>query len=173
MDEHQLVTEQLAYYRARASEYDEWFLRQGRYERGPKHREKWFREIAEVEANLLPLAHGKDILEIAAGTGLWTKRLVNAGARQILAIDGSPETLEINRARTDAAAVDYHVADIFSWHPTATFDVVFFSFWLSHVPPARFGTFWELVKRSLRARGKVLFLDSLLEQTSTRGIIHR
>ena len=29
-----LLCEQIAYYRARAGEYDEWFLRQGRYDRG-------------------------------------------------------------------------------------------------------------------------------------------
>jgi hypothetical protein len=28
-----LLQEELAYYRARAGEYDEWFLRQGRYDR--------------------------------------------------------------------------------------------------------------------------------------------
>ncbi len=28
------VKEQIAYYQARAGEYDEWFFRQGRYDRG-------------------------------------------------------------------------------------------------------------------------------------------
>ena len=32
--EHRILDEQIAYYRARASEYDEWFLRQGRYDLG-------------------------------------------------------------------------------------------------------------------------------------------
>jgi SAM-dependent methyltransferase len=167
LEERQLIGDQLAYYRARASEYDEWFLRQGCYDRGPEHREKWSQEIAKVEANLLPLVQGKDILELAAGTGLWTKRLVDAGARRILAIDGSPETLAINRTRTNAAAVEYQVADIFSWNPSQTFDLVFFSFWLSHVPVMHFEAFWDLVRRALRRRGKVLFIDSLLEQSST------
>lgn len=38
MDEPKLLAEQLAYYRARAGEYDQWFLREGRYDRGPEHR---------------------------------------------------------------------------------------------------------------------------------------
>ena len=38
MDERKLLDEQMAYYRARADEYDEWFFREGRYDRGPEHR---------------------------------------------------------------------------------------------------------------------------------------
>jgi SAM-dependent methyltransferase len=106
----------------------------------------------------------------------------DAGACRILAVDGSPETLAINRDRTNCPAIDYEIADIFSWSPTETFDIVFFSFWLSHVPRTRFRAFWDLVQRALRPHGKVLFLDSLLEQTSTAtdhnsldrsGIAHR
>jgi demethylmenaquinone methyltransferase/2-methoxy-6-polyprenyl-1,4-benzoquinol methylase len=33
-----ILAEQLAYYRARASEYDEWFQREGRYDHGHEHR---------------------------------------------------------------------------------------------------------------------------------------
>lgn len=33
-----LLHHQIAYYRARATEYDEWFYRQGRYDRGPEVR---------------------------------------------------------------------------------------------------------------------------------------
>jgi demethylmenaquinone methyltransferase/2-methoxy-6-polyprenyl-1,4-benzoquinol methylase len=32
-----ILEEQLAYYRARASEYDEWFLRKSRYDREDEH----------------------------------------------------------------------------------------------------------------------------------------
>jgi hypothetical protein len=52
MDEPKLLAEQLAYYRARAGEYDQWFLRESRYDRGPEHRAEWFREVAVVEAGL-------------------------------------------------------------------------------------------------------------------------
>ena len=36
MEARHLLDEQIAYYRARAQEYDEWFLRQGCYDRGPE-----------------------------------------------------------------------------------------------------------------------------------------
>jgi hypothetical protein len=34
--------------------------------------------------------------------------------------------------------VDYLVADLITWQPPKTYGVVFFSFWLSHVPRSRF-----------------------------------
>ena len=177
-----VIQTQLSYYRERAGEYDEWFFRRGRYDRGAEHRAEWFREIGTVESHLLPMVRDKEVVEFAAGTGLWTKRLLDAGACRILAIDGSPEVLEINRARTSTDAVEYEIADVFAWNPTRVFDIVFFSFWLSHVPQSRFEAFWSMVRRSLRPDGQVLFVDSLLEQTSTAtdhkavdasGIAHR
>jgi SAM-dependent methyltransferase len=63
--------------------------------------------------------------------------------------------------------VVYVQADIFSWKPTDTFDAVFFSFWLSHVPPGQFDGFWDNIRAALKPKGRVFFVDSLLEQSST------
>src|SRR6185437_12657679 len=94
-----LIEEQIAYYRERAGEYDEWFLRQGRYDRGPEHREDWFGEVAVVEAALeQSLATGGEVLELACGTGWWTSRLA-ARHQRVMAVDGSPEVIAINRER--------------------------------------------------------------------------
>jgi SAM-dependent methyltransferase len=86
---------------------------------------------------------------------------------RVLAVDTSPEAIAINRERVRSANEEYCGADIFSWIPPATFDVVFFSFWLSHVPPARFDKFRALARTALRPRDQIFFIDSLLEQTST------
>jgi len=37
-----VLLEQVAYYRARAGEYERWWLRQGRYDRGPVATRRWF-----------------------------------------------------------------------------------------------------------------------------------
>src|ERR1700729_792463 len=47
-----LLAEQRAYYRARAPEYDEWWQRRGRYDRGSDLAEEWDRQVAQVEAAL-------------------------------------------------------------------------------------------------------------------------
>jgi demethylmenaquinone methyltransferase/2-methoxy-6-polyprenyl-1,4-benzoquinol methylase len=167
MSEDEILDEQLQYYRARAAEYDEWFLRQGRYDRGPSHRAEWFAEVARVETALRDELPVGDVLELACGTGLWTRHLAEGHGR-VVAVDASSESIAINRARVGSDAVEYVVADLFSWvPPEARFDAVFFAFWLSHVPAARVAAFWQTVRRALKPGGVVFFLDSLLEQTST------
>lgn len=166
MEDGKLLDEQLAYYRARAGEYDEWFLREGRYDRGPEQRAEWFGEIAAIEAALRMAGPRGDALELACGTGLWTRHLV-ASATRITAVDGSPEVIALNRERVRSDKVEYVVADLFAWRPAGAFDFVLFTFWLSHVPPSRFEAFWTLVGRALRAGGRVFFVDSLQLPDST------
>ena len=166
MDERRLLDEQIAYYRARAGEYDEWFFRQGRYDHGPEQRAQWFSEVAEVEAALGAEAPRGEILELACGTGLWTRHLVETADR-ITAVDTSPEVIAVNRARLRSDRVEYVVADIFDWTPPRAYDWVVFCFWLSHVPVVRFGEFWRLVRRALAPGGKAFFVDNLLRQEAT------
>lgn len=52
-------------------------------------------------------------------------------------------------------------ADVFAWSPAERYDVVFFSAWLSHVPPQRFDEFWALVARCLSEDGRVFVVDEL------------
>jgi SAM-dependent methyltransferase len=165
-DEHDILSEQIAYYRARAGEYDQWFLRQGRYDFGPEHRRVWFEEVAEVRGALDGAGVAGEVLELACGTGLWTERLVGTAAR-LTAVDASAEVIAINRGRVADPRVSYVQADIFQWTPTGTFDFIFFGFWLSHVPDDQFEEFWKRVGSALRPSGKVFFVDSLAAPEGT------
>lgn len=158
-NDRELLDEQIAYYRARAPEYDEWFLRLGRYDRGEAHRRTWFAEVAQVEAALREARPRGRVLELACGTGLWTRRLAELGA-QVTAVDASPEVLRINQQRVASARVRYVQADLFDWTPGEVFDFVFFGFWLSHVPPDRFEAFWEMVQAALGPGGSLFFVDN-------------
>lgn len=166
MHDESLLEGQKAYYRARAPEYDEWFERRGRYDMGPELNRRWADEVAEVEAALAAFGPHGHVLELAAGTGWWTERLARLADR-VTAVDASPETLELNRLRLAGAGVDYLVADLFRLRPEPVHDVVFFSFWLSHVPESRFDAFWESVRAALRPGGRVFFVDSLRVSTTT------
>ena len=181
MEDRQLLDQQVAYYRARAPEYDEWFLRENRYDHGPEHRREWFRDIEEIRTALRSTVRDAKVLELACGTGLWTECLAEQNSH-ILAMDASPEVIAINRERVRSANVAYQLADIFSWAPSETFDVVFFAFWLSHVPASRFDAFWSMVQAALRPGGQAFFIDSVLETTSSArdhgpvdrsGVVHR
>ncbi len=163
-----LIEQQKAYYRARAGEYDEWFLRQGRYDRGPGHTAQWLAQVEEVRAALKRFHPAGRVLELACGTGWWTEQLVR-WADEVTAVDASAEVLELNRIRVGDARVRRVQADLFAWKPDARYDVVFFSFWLSHVPPERFDAFWATVRAALAPGGRVFFVDSLrtVESTAT------
>ena len=71
---------------------------------------------------------GGEVLELAAGTGVWTEQLLRLSER-VTAVDAVAEVLELNRARTGGAA-EYLLADLFAWQPPRRFDVCFFGFWL-------------------------------------------
>jgi SAM-dependent methyltransferase len=154
-----LLEEQKRYYRERAAEYDDWWFRRGRYALGPEDAARWDADVAEVEAALEAFAPGGDVLELAGGTGLWTRHLVRH-ARSLTVVDASAETLELNRRRVGNPAVEYVHADVFEWQAPRTYDVCFFSFWLSHVPAERTAAFWARVRSALRPTGRVLLFDS-------------
>jgi SAM-dependent methyltransferase len=153
-----LLAEQKRYYAARAPEYDDWWFRRGRYALDPEALARWHADVAEAEGALDAFAPRRSVLELAAGTGLWTRHLART-AERLVAVDASPETLAINAGRVDGA-VEYVLADLFEWEPAERFDVVFFSFWLSHVPEERFDGFWQTVRRALLPGGRVFLVDS-------------
>jgi len=162
----QTLQEMVVYYRERAREYDQWFYRQGRFDRGAEKNARWFAEAEEVFAALETSGVVGDVLELAPGTGIWTERLVRT-ATTVTAVDASPEMIEINRAKVASERVSYVLADLFSWRAERQYDAVFFGFWISHVPRERLDDFLTSVAAMLRPGGKVFFLDGRREATST------
>lgn len=157
--------DQIAYYRRRAAEYDEWYDRTARYDRGAPNREAWFAELDEVETWLGNCAWD-DTLELAAGTGRWTQVLAKHASR-LTALDAAPEMLEIARARPGTEHVEWVQADVADWEPTRLYDQVFFGFWLSHVPASQFAPFWQRLQRWLKPAGCVRLIDSVYNPLST------
>lgn len=154
-----LLAEQADYCRQRAGEYDDWWFRRGRYDRGPEANARWFSDVAEAHAILERFKPAGDVLELACGTGLWTERLLH-DATSVTVVDGFPEMLELCRARVADPRVSYVQADLFAWEPTRTYEVCFFGFWLSHVPEEHFEAFWAKVRRAVGSDGRVFFIDS-------------
>ncbi|UIX31679.1 class I SAM-dependent methyltransferase [Streptomyces sp. GQFP] len=144
IEDEALLAEQIAYYRARAPEYDRVYA----------EREDLRQLLTEVDG--LPITG--DVLELACGTGQWT-RVLAARARSVTAVDSSPEVLEIARERAAFANVRFAPADVFDWQPPRRYDTVFFAFWLSHVPLSRLGAFWDTVASALAPHGRAVFVD--------------
>lgn len=139
-----LLTDQVSYYRARAPEYLDDTLNLPGGE--------------ELERALEDFAPTGDVLELACGPGVWTPQLLRH-ATTITAVDAAPEMLSIAGKRVGNTRVRFVCADLFAWRPDRRYDVVFFGFWLSHVPLERFAAFWSLVDECLAPGGRVLFFD--------------
>ena len=90
------------YYRHRAAEYDEWYDRVGRYDRGETNAQ-WHVDLAQMAGWVESLRAGR-VLEIACGTGRWTRRL--ARTNHVVAADFAPEML----AQTRMACAQAHVS---------------------------------------------------------------
>ena len=171
-----LVADQIAYYRARAGEYDQSMRELGRYlsmggSVAGRQGEEDEQEIATLLEVLERIRPFETVLELACGTGWWTQWLAQH-ARQVTAIDAAEEMLALNRERVNAANVHHVLADVFSWKPDRRYDLVFFAFWLSHVPQDRFAEFWRVVGDSLAANSRVFFIDEL-GTDETRGMEKR
>ncbi len=162
----ELLQHQIDYYRARAPEYDEWFYRQGRYDRGPEHTRQWESEAQQVRDQLQSQAGFAHILELAPGTGIWTGELIQIGAR-VTALDASPEMININRVKLQSDRVDYRRVDLFEWRPRRQYDMVFFGFWLSHVPAEKLAAFLENVNAALKPGGRLFIVDSRAPDLAT------
>jgi 2-polyprenyl-3-methyl-5-hydroxy-6-metoxy-1,4-benzoquinol methylase len=161
-----VLDEMMTYYRERANEYDEWFYRRGRYDRGKQSNALWFAEADEVFKALADFHMQGELLELAPGTGIWTERLLGT-ASTVTAIDASNEMIAINRARVNSERVEYIRADLFSWQPARKYDGIFFGFWLSHVPHERLDPFFDMLAAALHPGGKIFFVDGRREPTST------
>lgn len=141
----ELLDEQVAYYRAIAPEYERQVL-------------SYSGIAAEVSEALDAFRPTGSVLELAAGPGLWTTHLLRHAA-DVTAVDASAEMIAIASARVGAGRVRFVSADLFRWRPDRRYDVVFFGFWLSHVPAERFASFWSLVADCLKPDGRVFFVD--------------
>jgi demethylmenaquinone methyltransferase/2-methoxy-6-polyprenyl-1,4-benzoquinol methylase len=140
-----LIEEQIRYYRSRAAEYDATAYGSLTSAR------------ARIERITSNLPRDTNTLELACGTGMWTEALAYRTG-ELTAIDASPEAIAIAKRRCPDS-VSFVCADILQWVPNRRYGLIFFAFWLSHVPTSRIPTFFRLLERALAPSGEVVFVD--------------
>ncbi len=144
-----------AYYAARAAEYDRVYLKPERQD-----------DLRQIEDWLPGRFDGKHVLELACGTGWWT-RLIAPRAASVLAVDAAQQTLRIARARLAAEEgsaawrVEFVLGDAYALPDNGErFDAAFAGFWWSHVPLSRLRPFLLGLHARLRPGARVVFLDN-------------
>jgi ubiquinone/menaquinone biosynthesis C-methylase UbiE len=157
-DQH-ILDDQMAYYRQMAQEYDA----------TTGQTEDLQRAFARARDLLQPLGPCEQMLELACGTGAWTRALLPLG-RELTVIDASPEMLALARQKVGNASVQFQQADLFQWQPSQQYDLVFFANWLSHVPPQRLDAFLSTVARAVRPGGSLAIMDQYAPMQEDREI---
>jgi len=151
-----------AYYAERAPEYDTIYAKPERQA-----------DLRSIEAWLPVVLRGCSVLEIACGTGYWT-RLIVPGAAGMLALDSSPEMMRIARDRVPPGKVEFVVGDAYDLAGIdRKFTAAFAGFWYSHVPRSRIREFLSGLHAQLEPGAKVVFLDNRFVAGSSTPISDR
>jgi len=165
-----VLSQQQRYYNERAAEYDQWWLRIGRYDRGQQENDIWFAEQEQARAAFDMLDWSGDIVELAGGTGIWTAWLAQR-ANSVTVLDGSWEMIAINAARLSTQGLapkgSHHKLDLFEWEPDRTWDGLFVGYFLSHVPAARYERMLATIAAAIRPGGAFAMLDGRREERSS------
>src|SRR5438093_11355045 len=76
----------------------------------PAGKLRWARRVKMLSSHLVP---GMAVLELGCGTGYFTSELIHSGA-EIVAIDVSPDLLEIAKAQHSARNVRYEIQNAYA-----------------------------------------------------------
>jgi demethylmenaquinone methyltransferase/2-methoxy-6-polyprenyl-1,4-benzoquinol methylase len=153
----------LDYYKRRAETYERIYAKPERQA-----------DLRALEAWLPSVFDGRDVLEVACGTGWWTPHAARL-ARGWLATDLNPETMQIARTKPMPAAVRFATVDAFTFDGLEgrRFDAAFAGFWGSHVALDRLPGWLAQLHARLEPGARVVFLDNRYVEGSSTPIARR
>jgi SAM-dependent methyltransferase len=105
-------------------------------------------------------AHYQTGLDIGCGTGNWTRGLLEV-CDSVLAIDTSLRMLKQCRKKLGTARIIYQKVNVFDFPDLGKFDIIFSTFWISHVPFQLQDFFWQWVVKTLNPAGEIIMQDSI------------
>jgi SAM-dependent methyltransferase len=153
----------LDYYRRRAATYERVYAKPERQD-----------DLRAMEAWLPTPFAGRRVLEVACGTGWWTPHGARDAARW-LATDLNPETMDVARAKTMPASVEFRTVDAFTFAELGgeTFDGAFAGCWWSHLELGRLPGWLHGLHARLEPGARVVMLDNRFVPGSSTPISRR
>ena len=107
---------------------------------------------------------GRDVLEVACGTGWWTK-ILSESARSIMATDLGEEVMEIAKAKESGCPVTFKQEDAYSMSfEDGSFNGGLAFSWFSHIPRDLRDAFLEEFHRALGKDSRVFIADNVYVQ---------
>jgi len=141
-------------------DWDDWYLRRGRYARGPIHDGPWSMELDEVTTWVDGLHLSGTLVELGAGMGWWTALLAQRG--ELWVYDDDAGSLDAARARLLAHGMLAHLhrRDPLG-PPDKQVDVVFGAFLLGAAASMdELDERVSVVRRWLKPGGSFVFVDA-------------
>jgi ubiquinone/menaquinone biosynthesis C-methylase UbiE len=155
-----VVADMATYYAQRAAYYERVYFKPERQN-----------DLRAMEASLPPLFSGRDVLEIACGTGWWTPHAAR-DAKSWLATDLNPETMAVARTKAMPACVQFATVDAYTMAELGSqkLNAAFAGCWWSHVPLQRLPAWLNTMHTRLLPGARVVMLDNSYVQTSSTPI---
>ena len=152
-----------AYYARRAAEYERIYAKPERQA-----------DLAALRSRVAGLFCGRNVLELACGTGYWTETIAPS-ARSVTALDAAEKTLAIARSkRYPQGKVEFIEGDAYALPASGrSHDALFAGFWWSHVPLARRDAFLAGASRAVAPGAVVAFLDNRYVEGSSTPLSRR
>ncbi|MFO1252378.1 MAG: class I SAM-dependent methyltransferase [Inhella sp.] len=117
-------------------------------------------DIAWLQTTLPEVFAGRQVLEIACGTGYWTPWIART-AQRLVATDGTAEPLNLARSRPGCGTVHFQRADAYALPAELQgFDAAFAGLWFSHVPRERQAEFLDGLHGRLQPGARVVMIDN-------------
>ena len=158
MDTQELIERQCEFYKLRSSQWQMWI---------EGYMGQLTDPLEELIAATPELQRDPDVLEIASGTGYFT-RLIAPLASHIWALDSASEML----AQLDGLGlrnVTTMCHDVFDWSPSRRYDAIVCANWLSHVPHELWRSHWRMLEDALAPGGVVVAVDATVDELPHLG----
>ncbi|HMG15555.1 MAG TPA: class I SAM-dependent methyltransferase [Saprospiraceae bacterium] len=155
-------TDIVSYYKDRANEYEKIYSKPERQE-----------DLKSAASILQEIFAGKQVLEIACGTGYWTEKIA-ATATSIFATDINESVIDIaKKKKLSSKQVSFAIADIYNFSDHNKFASLFGGFIWSHILLQDLNKFLSFVNSLVSPGSTVVFIDNNFVEGSNHPISER